>query len=143
MDENQTCHEQLLSMAHAFRQWGLDYSVKFQLIYGTPITGYAAPAEVTVPYVRQIGIPVLETIAEGIKTGEVLPGESLRHIPITVNAHYHSRIDTGDAVDILANHILNVIWQSVFGSVMLEINHHLDAGVGDTATFLIIMSVHN
>lgn len=133
--EGQNCPQQLLSMAHGFRMWGLNNSVKFQLIFGTPISDYAAPEEVTVPYVQQIGIPVLETLIAGIKNGEIFPPDELRNIPTSVSLHYRDRGGGEDAVRLLAYHILNVIWQSVFGLIMLEINNHLHPTVGDTKAF--------
>lgn len=133
--ENQSHSEQLRRIAHRFRQWGVDYETQFQLIYGTPIAGYAAPPEVTVPYVRQIGVPVFETLVEGIQTGSLVPNKAIRYIPPTVMMHYASHTDSEDEVSILATHILNVFWQAVFGLIMLEINHHLQPTVGDTMAF--------
>lgn len=132
---DQNYRDQLLSMAQGFRMWGVNHSDKFQLIYGTPISNYAAPEEVTVPFVQQMSVPVLETLIAGIKSGEIDPPHELRNIPTSINLHYHRRADTEDEVHLLANHILNVIWQSVFGLVMLEINNHLYPTVGDTTTF--------
>lgn len=39
----------LLAMMLAYRQWALDNTADFQLLYGNPIPGYHAPEEVTVP----------------------------------------------------------------------------------------------
>ena len=127
--------EQLHAIAHAFRRWGLDHTVKFQLIYGTPISGYAAPPEITVPYVQQIGVPVIETLIEAIESDEICTADEIKNIPSPILEHYNIRLNTDKKSVIQANHILNVIWQSVFGLVMLEINNHLQPGVGDTATF--------
>lgn len=132
---NKDTPQQLHIIAHAFRRWALDHTVKFQLIYGTPISGYAAPPETTVPYVQQIGVPILETLVEGIKRGEITPTTEINNIPNKTYEHYRSRTHPTDEPNILAHHILNVIWQSVFGLVMLEVNNHLQPGVGDTETF--------
>ncbi len=127
--------EQLLTMAHGIRHWGLEHAVRFQLIYGTPLAGYAAPAEVTVPYVRQISVPVLETLAEGIRSGALVPIPTLQHIPPSVRAHYVSQLGREDEVLVLAYHLVNVFWASIFGLVMLEVNNHQQPTVGDTSAF--------
>ena len=37
----------------AYREWAIAHPVDFQLIYGNPIPGYDAPAEITVPLARR------------------------------------------------------------------------------------------
>jgi AcrR family transcriptional regulator len=46
-----------LAAAVAYRRWSLDHNADFQLIFGTPIPGYHAPAEVTVPVVEEAFSP--------------------------------------------------------------------------------------
>ncbi|MBZ0286445.1 MAG: WHG domain-containing protein, partial [Anaerolineae bacterium] len=43
----------LLAALNAYRDWALAHPVDFQLIYGNPIPGYHAPAEITIPAARR------------------------------------------------------------------------------------------
>jgi len=40
--------ERLLAMAHAARRWAIDQPARWALLYGSPVPGYRAPAELTV-----------------------------------------------------------------------------------------------
>ncbi len=49
----------LVVMAHAARRWAVDQPARWALLYGSPVPGYRAPAELTVgPGTRVVGRPV-------------------------------------------------------------------------------------
>lgn len=52
----------------AYRRWAVAHPVKFQLIYGDPIPGYAAPAEVTSPVANRPFVILCGYFAEALKT---------------------------------------------------------------------------
>ena len=52
------------ALARAFRAWATGRPHEFQLIYGTPIPGYAAPSD-TIPLAARVAMPFLEAGAEG------------------------------------------------------------------------------
>ena len=55
-----------LAAAHAFRAWAVAEPSRYALLYGSPVPGYAAPAEVTnEPGTRVIGV-LLGLVAEGV-----------------------------------------------------------------------------
>lgn len=63
--------DRLLHMARAARAWALDRPASWALIYGSPVPGYHAPADVTVgPGTRVVGA-LLAVVAEGVAAGEV------------------------------------------------------------------------
>jgi AcrR family transcriptional regulator len=55
--------ERLAAVAAALRSWTLTNPHRYLLIYGTPVPGYAAPAEATT-LARRIFAPVLEGFSE-------------------------------------------------------------------------------
>lgn len=52
------------ALAHALRRWAVAHPHDFQLIYGTPVPGYAAPPE-TIPAAERVAQPFLEAGAHG------------------------------------------------------------------------------
>ncbi|MBI3226034.1 MAG: WHG domain-containing protein [Mycolicibacterium cosmeticum] len=63
--------DRVLAMAHAARAWAVDQPARWALLYGSPVPGYRAPAEITVgPGTRMI-VSVLAVVADGILTGAI------------------------------------------------------------------------
>lgn len=63
--------DRVLAMAHAARAWAVDQPARWALLYGSPVPGYRAPADVTVgPGTRMI-VSVLAVVAEGILAGAI------------------------------------------------------------------------
>ncbi|KQY09011.1 TetR family transcriptional regulator [Mycobacterium sp. Root135] len=63
--------DRLLHMARAARAWALDQPASWALIYGSPVPGYHAPADVTVgPGTRVVGA-LLAVVADGVAAGDV------------------------------------------------------------------------
>jgi AcrR family transcriptional regulator len=56
--------ERLRGLGMAYYQWAITYPERYQLIFGTPIAGYTAPAEITVPAVGRS----LEILVEVLKS---------------------------------------------------------------------------
>lgn len=64
-------HDRILAMAHAARVWAVDQPARWALLYGSPVPGYRAPADITVgPGTRMI-VSVLAAVAEGILAGAI------------------------------------------------------------------------
>lgn len=61
-------------LADALRRWGLRAPHEFQLIYGTPIPGYVAPAE-TIPAAGEVAGPFLACLRSRQVAGFELPGD--------------------------------------------------------------------
>ncbi len=61
----------LVAMAHAARRWAVGQPARWALLYGSPVPGYRAPAELTVgPGTRVVGA-LFAAIADGIRAGAV------------------------------------------------------------------------
>ncbi|MDT5103694.1 MAG: hypothetical protein QOI25_1207 [Mycobacterium sp.] len=63
--------DQVLAIARAARQWAVDQPACWALLYGSPVPGYHAPAELTVgPGTRVVGA-LFGAVAAGIDAGDV------------------------------------------------------------------------
>jgi AcrR family transcriptional regulator len=130
----QSYAQQLFAAALAYRQWALENPLNFQLIYGNPIPGYIAPAEVTTPAARSVGEIFIQPLLAAVRSGEITIAEEYREIPPTIQAHYrHRRGMEGDLA--VPFHVMNYVWSMMHGLVTLEINHHAAPVVGDTTAF--------
>jgi AcrR family transcriptional regulator len=70
-NQDATWTAQLRAMSRAMRQWALDQPARWALLYGSPVPGYHAPAEMTVgPGTRAIGA-LFGVVDSGIAVGDV------------------------------------------------------------------------
>jgi AcrR family transcriptional regulator len=70
--------ERLRTLGLAYRDWAITFPERYQLIFGTPIAGYSAPAEITMPVAARslailVGILVDAYSAGLVKGGSDLP----------------------------------------------------------------------
>lgn len=120
----------------AYRSWALENPVQFQLIYGNPIPGYEAPAEVTAPLARRPFEDLFSLFSEAWQLGELqLPGAS-RGMPAPVAEHITAwKSELGFPGPGGLFYLLAVGWSRIHGMVMLELFGHSQPVVGDTAAF--------
>lgn len=119
----------LLAGLRAYRAWALASPGDFQLIFGNPIPGYIAPAEVTTPAARKALALLLGALQAAHAAGELrepppdgAPAMALPAIPGQLS-------DVAPAV--LAYGVSG--WARVHGLVMLELFNHIQPIVADTA----------
>ena len=62
----------LLAVARAFREWALAHRRSFELVYGTPVPGYAAPQD-TVEHALRIWAVLVATLLEAQAEGTLGP----------------------------------------------------------------------
>jgi AcrR family transcriptional regulator len=141
-EKGQSYGEQIVAGALAYRQWALDNSTDFQLIYGNPIPGYTAPGEVTIPAAHSMGEVFMETVMAAVRSGELRAPDWLQEIPSPIYAHY---LDTQgmDKDTAPMFHIMNYIWSMMHGLISLEIYNHSGPVVGDTDAFYDQAKNHN
>ncbi len=131
-----TAGGKLLEVVVAYRQWALDHPVDFQLIYGNPIPGYAAPREVTVPAVVRTFVTPVALIETALQSGELIPQPPYDAIPPEVEAHLHQLITEGGyPIQTLSMHLAMVMWTQLHGIIMLELYNHLEPNVGSVESF--------
>jgi AcrR family transcriptional regulator len=107
----------------AYRAWAVAYPQRYELIFGTPIPGYQAPAEVTMPAAAQSLNVLIKVLDDAIQAGNLpipepplVAGELLLQIEAwrtQVNSQAHP----------YAHYLALVIWSRVHGLVSLEIGH--------------------
>lgn len=120
---------------HAYRNWALAHPIQFALIYGSPIPGYEAPAEITVPLARRPLEVLLPLLYEAWQRGLVsLPPES-KGLPPSIEEHVRTLLPASDAPPALIQ-IIAEAWTLGHGSVMLELYGHLGPLIGDPAAFV-------
>ncbi|MCX6067206.1 MAG: TetR/AcrR family transcriptional regulator [Chloroflexi bacterium] len=114
----------LSAIGQAYRQWALTYPQRYQLIFGTPIPGYAAPMEKVLPSAaRSLG--VLVSVVESIRlAGKLRLDHFPRIAPEFGPAFAVWKSHAGEA-DLLSLYVAVLFWSQVHGLVSLEIAGNL------------------
>jgi AcrR family transcriptional regulator len=128
--------DQLVQVLLAYRQWAVEHPVDFQLIYGSPIPGYHAPAEITVPIVVR-GFAVIVGLIEALRqSGQIRRETVYHHVPEPTRQHLRQMIERdGYPVSEVAMYMGIVGWGQLHGIIMLELFGHLGPVVGDVNAY--------
>lgn len=103
--------EQVLAVARAFRAWAVAEPARYALLYGSPVPGYAAPAERTSgPGTRVVGL-LLTTLDGSGATAPAPPGLDLSRL----------RAEAGVTLDDGALRHALAVWTTVVGLTSLEV----------------------
>ena len=108
------------TVARALRQWALDQPADWALLYGTPVPGYHAPAELTTgPGTRVIGM-LFDAVATGVATGDIALTEHHVAQPMSTDlARVRDEFDfPGDDALVIR---CTAAWALIIGTVSLEI----------------------
>ena len=134
--EAKTCAPKIAASCLAYREWAIAHPVDFQLIYGNPISGYVAPAEITVPLARRPFDGLLRLFLEAYQTGELVVPAEYAPVPAGISAHFATWLPKAvyDFPDALLCLLMSG-WARIHGMVMLELFEHLGPVVGDSAAF--------
>ena len=126
----------LMAGAIAHRTWALTYPTDFQLIYGTPIPGYSAPREITVPAAVRVFEPTVGLLEEGIQSGQIIPHPVYQNPPAAIQ----QRLAT-----IIANHPRSAsvaalyfgidAWVRIQGILLMELTGHLHSSMVDADVY--------
>lgn len=63
--------DRVVAMAHAARAWAVDQPARWALLYGSPVPGYRAPADITVGPGTRVITALLAAVADGIAAGDI------------------------------------------------------------------------
>jgi AcrR family transcriptional regulator len=128
--------DRIEAMALAYRAWAVAHPVDFQLIYGNPIPGYVAPAEITAPLALSAFLGMFRAYAQAYASGELGVPPEYRHPPKEIDAApARLRQDSGMEVPAEVAALLASSWARIHGLVMLELFEHIQPLVGDPAEF--------
>lgn len=111
----------LLAALLAYRGWALANKAEFSLVYGTPIPGYVAPREQTLPAASR-AMTVVYTILLGADAAGMLR-------PTALHQPSFALVDTSVPPHIA--YIGAVGWARLHGIVTLEVFEHLQGLVSD------------
>lgn len=117
--------------ADGYRQWAISHPERFQLLYGTPLRNYAAPADgPTTRAMRQMSA-VFQRVLFGDFTPEQLAAADTLTLSPPLRAHLeHLSPDGLSALPPSATALLLSAWGHMHGLVVLEVFGHT-AFLGD------------
>jgi AcrR family transcriptional regulator len=117
-----------------YRAWALAHPVEFQLLYGNPIPGYAAPEDVTTPLARRPFSVLGGIFVPAWRAGEITLPFTEGDLPPSIVHHLRSLSVPGEeAVPVVPLYALIAGWAQIHGLVTLELFHHLQPVIGDPA----------
>jgi AcrR family transcriptional regulator len=120
----------LSTLGLAYRDWAITYPQRYQLIFGTPIPGYEAPADVTTPAAARSLEPLIETIQAIFAAGRLRADRSTAMRPeLRSMLEAWSQYTGGNDPEVLYTAL--VIWSRVHGLVSMEIGNQLPSFITD------------
>ena len=108
----------------AYRKWAHTYPQRYQLIFGTPVPGYEAPAEKVFPASAR-SIRALFSVVESFRAAGKLHIDSFPRINDKYRAYYEMWKSHIGEVHPLSLFAAMIIWARVHGIVSLEIQGNL------------------
>ena len=120
----------LSTLGLAYREWAVTYPQRYQLIFGTPLPGYEAPEEITLPAAQTSILPLTETVLGLITNGQF----RLEHTtPLTpaLKSMLEDWSEASGGVHIEALYHALIIWSRVHGLVSMEIGNQLPGFITD------------
>jgi AcrR family transcriptional regulator len=112
--------QRLIQMAHAARSWAVDQPARWALLYGSPVPGYRAPAELTVGPGTRVIAALFGAVAEGIRAGDVPDPDGRAPAPVSTDldrVREEFGFDGGDPVLLQCF----LMWATVVGAISLEV----------------------
>ncbi|WP_020670626.1 TetR/AcrR family transcriptional regulator [Amycolatopsis nigrescens] len=117
-----------LAVCHAVRDWALVNPAEYTLLYGSPVPGYAAPADTVPPAARVVnalGRVLADSAADGVLPGfTVRPPAALREELRTLSAQQGPELPDAAAEVLLTAGI--AAWVQLFGLVNFEVFGRFD-----------------
>jgi AcrR family transcriptional regulator len=120
----------LTSLGFVYRQWAISQPQRYQLIFGTPIPGYAAPEERTLPAATAGFAPLTSMLQEAFTAGR-LRVERLAPLSPTLKSMLEAWKQSQEGVDIEVLYMALVFWSRAHGLMMFEINGQYPSFITD------------
>jgi AcrR family transcriptional regulator len=124
--------ELLVALGIAYRLWAVAYPQRYQLIFGTPIPGYHAPADITLPAAAWALTPLIHTLQATFQAGR-LKIEELEPLTPELQSMLEAwqQFEGGDNIEVL--YLALVIWSRVHGLASMEIGQQMPSFITDPA----------
>lgn len=114
----------LSALGLGYRQWAVTHPQRYQLIFGTPIPGYHAPEQVTLPAAQRALEPLIGTMAALLAAGR-LRVERLAAPPPRLEFDLLAWSQAEGGIHLEALYMALATWSHVHGLVMLEITNQM------------------
>ncbi|MBK8025309.1 MAG: TetR/AcrR family transcriptional regulator [Chloroflexi bacterium] len=122
----------------AYRAWGIEHPVDFELIFGTPIPNYQPRDDLTKPVgLRSLGV-IFRILADALAAGGLHPMPEHLHLP----PRLHVGLPASAAIPPEAAALPEVVvyvglvgWSRLHGLLTLEIHRQMDHFVSDPEVF--------
>jgi AcrR family transcriptional regulator len=114
------------AFALTYRKWAVDNPPSYHLIFGSPIPGYAAPSEFTIPPARRTYMLIVKILSEAYVAKKLDFNTSYQGIPESILSHIQS-LHKQDLPEIPPEIVYISLsgWAQVHGAVSLELAGHL------------------
>jgi len=124
--------QRLRALGLAYRQWAVTYPERYQLIFGTPIAGYSAPMEITMPAAERSLAVLVKVLDDAHKADKLKVDESLKMTPKTESMLKEWQASRAPDVYIETLFLALTIWGCVHGLVSLEVGNQFPLFIRDT-----------
>jgi len=121
------------AVCSAYRQWSLENTGEFALLYGTPVPGYEAPEEITGPAASRSAEAALDLYATAVHAGAADPTRS--QVPSDLEEGELFRLLTADSASIYQPPFAGIVlsaWAAVLGYLVIEIFGSMTSLIEDT-----------
>ncbi len=123
--------DRFLAVAAAYRDWATAHPTDYELIFGAPIPGYHAPAELTGPAANRSFEVIAGLIALALEAGKLEPPSESADPAADLARELGRWADQwGYAAPIPALHLALAAWGHLHGLVTLELFQQVPPAVG-------------
>ncbi|MFN8485809.1 MAG: TetR/AcrR family transcriptional regulator [Anaerolineae bacterium] len=119
----------LLALGRAYRAWANTHPQQYALVFGTPLPGYHAPTEITLPVARH-GMAVIVKAVQALLDERRIARALDESIEVETQSAAWRGGSTTDTPS-LALRLALAAWTALHGFVSLELFNHLQPLVGD------------
>ena len=112
--------DDVIAIARAARRWALAHPAGWALLYGSPVPGYHAPAERTIPAGTRVVGAFLDAVAAGIATGDIRLTNDVAPQPMSSDFE-RLRQEFGFPGDDRVVAKCFLLWAGVLGAINLEV----------------------
>lgn len=131
--------ERWMAVTRAVRDWARGHRHEYDLIYGSPVPGYAAPADTVAPATR-VNLVLLRILADGVASGEIALDVAGAAAPVRIPRAVRADLATlrsTTGLDIPDPALLRglAVWAQLYGALDLELHGHLHNVINDLGAF--------
>jgi AcrR family transcriptional regulator len=120
----------LSTLGLAYRSWAIAYPQRYRLIFGTPIPGYEAPADITVLAAAWSLVPLIETL-QAIYLAGRLRVEQFAEMTSELKSMLEAWGQFTGGINVEVLYTALVIWGRAHGLVTLEIGNQMPSFITD------------